>query len=84
MSTDGHSAEFFETLSRIRDQDPREGGNPLSMIERLGAVKIPVQFFPPDPLTSHTEYYYNARQNILYRRKVMNNTKAIWNSVAIV
>lgn len=76
--------EFFETLSRIRSQTGRQGGSPLTLIEMLGAKKVPVQFYPPDPLTSHQDYYYNARNNVLYKRKKISLTRAVWKQVATV
>lgn len=85
MTTDNFSQEFFAELSRIRNQNPRLGGLlPLILIEKFGSKKIAVQFYPPDPLTSHSEYFYDARLNALYKRKSISNLRAVWKQVATV
>ena len=77
MATDDNFRdEFFEELSRIRGI-PSGGGQSLVFIEKLLGDKIPVQFYEPDPLTSHTDYYYNSRQNVLYKRKMISNIRAV-------
>lgn len=84
MSTESDfRSEFFEGLSEVRGM-PGQGGGPLTLLERLGKKKIPVQFFEPDPLTSHSDYYYNARQNVLYKRKIISSVRAVWSSVATI
>jgi len=84
MATDdNNSDQFFEDLSNARGV-AGQGGDPFSFIENLGADKVPVQFYAPDPLTSHQDYYYNARQNVLYKRKIISPTRAVWNQVATV
>ena len=82
MSTD--TPDIFDDLSRIRDQDPRSGGLPLSLLKHIDDNKVVVQFYEPDPLSSRTDYYYNARENVLYKRKKINNTKAVWDSVVTI
>lgn len=81
--TDSSRDQFFEELSAVRGQ-PEEGGNSIRIIEKLGAVMVPVQFYEPDAQTSHTEYYYNARLNILYKRKRLNQFYAIWQPMNII
>jgi len=84
MATDvDFREEFFEELSRIRGI-PSDGGLPLTLIEKILGDKVLVQFWEPDPLTNHTEYYYNSRQNVLYKRKKISNVRAVWLSVATV
>lgn len=75
--------EFFDILSEKRGQ-PGVGGEPLVFLEKLGAVKTPVQFNEPDPLTFRSNYYYNARLNELYKRKVFNKYYAVWLSVSTI
>lgn len=29
---------------------------------------VPIQFYEPDATTFRSEYYYNARENVLYQR----------------
>lgn len=87
MTTDSISAanrlDFFEILSEKRGK-PGVGGEPLVFLELLGANKIPVLFYEPDALTSRTNYYYNARLNELYKRKVFNKHYAVWFSVPTI
>lgn len=84
MSTEADfRREFFKELSDARGI-AGQGGGPLTLLEKLGRRKVPVQFFEPDPLTSHSDYYYNARQNVLYKRKTISSTRAVWSSVATI
>lgn len=85
MTTDDSDFKdkFFEQLSRIRSI-PSDGGQPLVFIEKILGSKVPMLFWEPDPLTSHNDYYYNTRQNVLYKRKIISNVRAVWFSVVTV
>lgn len=72
--------QFFSELSAARG-NPGVGGMPLNFIERLGAEMVTVQFSEPDPLSCRTGYYYNSRQNVLYKRVKFNNFYAVWHPV---
>lgn len=75
--------ELFEQLSRIRSI-PSDGGQPLTFIEKILGDKVPIYFWEPDPLTSHSDYYYNSRQNVLYKRKKFSDVRAVWFSVVTI
>lgn len=75
--------QFFTELSEIRG-NPGVGGMPLRFIEKLGAEMINVTFSEPDALSSRTEYYYNSRQNVLYKRQILNKFYAVWHPVNTV
>ena len=47
------------------------GGLPHNFLELYGAEMVEVTAFEPDPKTYRNEYYYNASQNQLYRRIVI-------------
>lgn len=81
--TNSSKNQFFEELSVVRGR-PEEGGNSIRIIEKMGATMVPVQFYEPDAQTSHTEYYYNARLNILYKRKKLSQFHAIWQPMNII
>lgn len=83
MSTHNNADMFFEELSEKRGE-PSEGGMPLRFLEKLGAKMIPMQFYEPDALTSHSGYYYNTRKNVLYKRVKLNKYNAVWKSVNII
>lgn len=72
--------QFYLKLSEARG-NPGIGGSPINFIEKIGADKIQVSFYEPNPLTSRTTYYYNCRQNILYKRQKLNRFYAVWHSV---
>jgi hypothetical protein len=74
---------FFSELAAARGK-PGIGGMPLNFIERLGANMVTVSFSEPDPLSSRTEYYYNSRQNTLYKRDKFNKFYAVWHPVNTV
>jgi hypothetical protein len=70
--------DFLADLAEKRGR-PAIGAMPINVIEKLGSREyIPVQFWAPDPLTSHHKYYYNARENKLYVRTVVSNSFALW------
>ena len=75
--------QFFSDLSQARG-NLGVGDNPLRFIEKFGAKFVPVQFYEPDALTSHSEYYYNARLNILYKRNNLSKFNAVWHPVNII
>jgi hypothetical protein len=59
---------LLDDLGRYRG-NPSPGGLPLSFIERyFGGKAIQMMFHQPDPNTFRDEYYYNTRQNVLYRK----------------
>ena len=80
MTTNDYRSQFFEKLSQARGR-PSEGGDPIVFLEKLNNVMVPVQFYEPDARTSHTEHYYNARQNVLYKRKIINDNEAVWQPI---
>jgi hypothetical protein len=65
------------------------GGLPLQLLRKgtsgvFGRLNVPVLFFEPNALTSRNDYYYNARQNVLYVRKHVNQYLAVWKPVIFV
>jgi hypothetical protein len=56
---------------------PVGGGNPHIFAELVGAAQIPMSFYEPDPSTFRYEYYYNTRQNRLYK-KINVDPKPVW------
>ncbi len=45
------------------------GSTPVRFIELLGGAIIDYLNYEPDPITYRRDYYYNTRDNILYKRK---------------
>jgi len=77
------SEEFFDELSEKRG-DPYQGEMPLNIIELIGSEKIPMLNYAIDPLTSRTDWYYNTRLNVLYKRTFANKNYAVWRPVNVV
>jgi len=44
------------------------GTNPLRFQELVGAEEVPFSSYEPDPVTSRSEWYYNTRHNVLFKR----------------
>jgi len=65
-----------EIMSR-QISHPVGGGNPHNFLELVGAAHIPMSFYEPDPGTFRHEYYYNTRQNRLYK-KINTEPKPVW------
>jgi hypothetical protein len=42
-----------------------------------GVGSVPMSYYPPDPSTSRHDYYYNTRENVLYKR-VWADTLPFW------
>lgn len=74
---------FFEGLSQKRG-GPGVGGMPINLIELTGSKKVHLSNTEIDPVTSKTEYYYNTRLNILFKRIFSGKKYAIWRPVNVV
>ncbi len=44
------------------------GGDTLRYLELFGATIVEPSEFEPDPNTHRSDYYYNASNNVLYKR----------------
>ena len=60
---------------------PTVGHNPLRFIELYGAELVPLQFHEPDPTTFRSEYYYNSRQNVLFRKLNTSDGRVVWKRI---
>lgn len=58
---------FLSDLSLHRGS-PGVGGNPHRFVELVGGEEIHYSFYEPDPETWRTEYFYNTRINVLYKK----------------
>lgn len=82
--------ELFEQITEKRGKPEYfRGGFPLQFLRKgasglFGKQDVPVSFFEPNALTSRSDYYYNARQNVLYVRKRINTYLAVWKPVIFV
>ncbi len=62
-----------ETIAFLTDLMDRRGSaarghNPARFVELYGGTVIEPTAFAPDPVTHRAEYYYNAVDNMLFRR----------------
>jgi hypothetical protein len=46
------------------------GGQPLRWVEYFAGVPVPIESWEPDATTYHENYYYNARENVLFQRVI--------------
>lgn len=63
------------------------GGNPTRFVELTGGEDIEYSFYEPDPVTCRSPYWYDTRNNILYKRMTTKNvsnlkTDYYWVSVS--
>lgn len=81
---------FYEIIQkRDRRENPASNSNHIpnlstNYIKLLGGEMIDIQDYEPDASTSHKEYYYNSRLNILCKRiwKVKNKL-AYWQPISL-
>lgn len=64
--------DFLADLEERRGQK-RTGGNPTRFVELVDGEEVSNSFYEPDAETFRSPYYYNTRQNKLYKRVVMTN-----------
>lgn len=57
------------------------GHNPTRFIELYGAEIVPIQFYAPDPVSFRSEYYYNSRQNVLFRKLNTSDGRIVWKRI---
>jgi hypothetical protein len=78
-----YRAKFFRQLTEKRGQ-PTMGGLPIQFFKNTLKIKdITISFNTPNATTSRSEYHYNARDNMLYRKKKINANYAVWSSISI-
>jgi hypothetical protein len=64
------------------------GYNPIRFVELLGGEIVETLNAPPDPATYRDNYYYNSRQNRLFRRLFVKNEPenglviAVWRPIS--
>lgn len=60
----------IEIDANIYDQLDRSGlgGNPYWFLELVGGQAMLYSMTPPDPMTARSPYYYNTRENNLYKK----------------
>ena len=49
------------------------GGNPTRFVELVNGQEIPLSWYEPSAETSRSEYYYNTRSNMLFKRVQTTN-----------
>lgn len=62
-------------------QQPTIGGLPFQFKSLFGSKDILISFYTPDPLTCRSKYWYDSRNNVLYIRRVIRKSCAIWHPV---
>lgn len=62
-------------------QQPTVGGLPFQFKNLFGSNDIIISFYYPDPLTSRSKYWYDSRNNILYVKRIIRKSYAIWHAM---
>ena len=75
--------EFLKELFEKRGI-PSIGGLSYQLLNKFETNNITMSFYEINPLTSRTEHYYNTRNNILYRKKLLSKNYAIWQPISLV
>ena len=60
-------SETVESI-QVRRGRPGGGGNPSRFVELAGGKAVLMLWHEPDPVTARTAYYYNTRQNKLFKK----------------
>ena len=63
------------------------GYSTYNYLETYGATLVEITPFEPDPLTYRNDYYYNASENVLYKRTITKRLHGVpiighWKSVS--
>ena len=63
------------------------GGNPHRFIELVGGREVLYQSHEPDPATTREFFYYNTRNNMLFKRvettnPITNKKKSLWLAIS--
>ena len=56
------------SLDLYRDIPPKRGHTAMQIVEWYGSNLVEVLSYEPDARTYREKFYYNARENILYRK----------------
>lgn len=71
---------FISDLFNRRNTN-HNGGETLRSLELFGATIIEPTEFEPDPNTHRSDYYYNASNNVLYK-KISHGKVSHWKSIS--
>lgn len=79
LHPEGSGLALATTLSN-RDLHPIGGGNPNRYVELAGGKFVQQVYYEPDPITFRDQFYYNARQNRLFK-KINTKPVPVWKVV---
>jgi hypothetical protein len=79
LHPEGSGLAFATTLAN-RDLHPIGGGNPTRYVELAGGKFVQQVYYEPDPITFRDQFYYNARQNRLFK-KLNTKPTPVWKIV---
>lgn len=74
------SLDPLETIIDTRNAAVGVGTIPYRFIELFGGRPVVISFYEPDPNTSRSEFYYNSRENQLFKRCQARN-RFFWKPV---
>jgi hypothetical protein len=63
---------------------PSVGGLSYQFINSSDINNITMSFHAIDPLTCRSEHFYDTRNNILFRKKLLSKNHAVWEQIFLV
>jgi len=74
--------EFIRDLAERRGVQTATEDNtiPLGFLKLFGANEVLVTFSEPDPATARSDWYYNSRENRLYKKLTLGS-RMVWKNV---
>lgn len=81
MNTNQFLTDLFERRAISRNP----GYLPERFLELYGAKMVDLSSYEPDPRTHHSDFYYNTKTNVLYKKVIKqqaNESIIFWQKVS--
>lgn len=71
----------FEEIMSHRPRSGNAYGPSHNFITLFGGTLVEIIFYEPEPSSHHGEYYYNARENMLFKKIETPDNRVVWKAV---
>jgi hypothetical protein len=71
----------FEEIMAARPRSGNYHGLSHNFITLYGGRPVTIIFYEPDPTSFHGNYYYNARENQLFKKLKTPDHRVVWKAV---
>lgn len=71
----------FEEIMANRPRAGNTHGLSHNFITLFGGRPIEISFVEPDPTSFHGDYYYNSRENQLFKKLMTPDHRVVWKAV---